>query len=257
MYDGIPLDATATLPPLVDRNYNANMSRAHNLFRLQEIDLLIDKTKQRVDEILAILEDDETIEGVKTDLSKAAEDLAAQNSAVNLAEGAVGDQKYKIERTESKLYAGKIQNPRELQDLQMESEALNRHLATLEERQLELMMEQEEAEIKHESLLGQLENLENDRASEIKTLLLEQEQMNLELARHEGNREGALASVSVEDLEIYEKLRLRGGGYAVAILEGSNCSLCGVAPSESTQQIIRKGTGLVHCEQCKRILYSG
>lgn len=233
------------------------MSRAHNLFRLQEIDLILDKRKQRLEEILAILEDDEAVELVKAELSKAAEDLAAQNSSVKLAESAVIDQKYKMEQAEAKLYGGKIQNPRELQDLQMESESLSRHMGTLEERQLELMMEQEEAEIKHESLLGQLENLEKDRVSEIKTLLLEQKQLNLELARHEGNREGALASVSVEDLKIYEKLRLRAGGIAVAILEGSNCSLCGVAPSESTQQIIRKGMGLVNCEQCKRILYSG
>lgn len=257
MYDGITLDATAYLLPLVNRIYNANMSRAHNLSRLQEIDLVIDKTNQRLDEIRAILEDDKAIVKVKTEIAKAAEDLAAHNLNVNRAEGVVSDQKYKIERTETKLYGGKIQSPRELQDLQMESESLNKHLATLEERQLELMLEQEETQIMHDSLLHQLEKLEKDRAAQHKSLILEKEQLTLELDRYEGNREGALASVSDEDLEIYEKLRLRGGGYAVAILEGSNCNLCGLSPSESTQQIIRSGTGLVQCKQCKRILYSG
>lgn len=233
------------------------MSRAHTLFRLQEIDLVIDKTKERLDEIKAILENDEVIVKIKMEISTAAEDLANENSQVNLAEGAVSDQKYKIEQTDAKLYGGKIQNPRELQDLQMESESLNKYMATLEDRLLDQMVAQEEAQEKHDSLQRQLEKLEKDRAKESKTLLLEKEQLVQEMKRHEGNREGALASVSDEDREIYEKIRIKGGGYAVAILEGSNCSLCGLAPSESTQQTIRKGTGLVQCNQCKRILYSG
>ncbi|NIM05125.1 MAG: hypothetical protein GTN65_05800, partial [Armatimonadetes bacterium] len=70
-------------------------------------------------------------------------------TAVNAARRAkheVEDQRLKIQKTDEALYGGSVANPKELEDLQMESEALKRYLETLEDRYLEAMLEQDEAD---------------------------------------------------------------------------------------------------------------
>jgi uncharacterized protein len=51
-----------------------------------------------------------------------------------------------MQTSEASLYGGKIRNPKELQDLQVEIAALKRRTATLEDEQLEAMLAVEDAE---------------------------------------------------------------------------------------------------------------
>ena len=61
-----------------------------------------------------------------------------------LVEEEVREQQIKIEQNQSRLYSGKVTNPKELQDLQAEAEAFKRQLSLHENRQLEKMMALEE-----------------------------------------------------------------------------------------------------------------
>ena len=210
------------------------MNRAHGLFRLQEIDLVIDKSKARLDEITDLLSDDQELNQAKESLERAEDKLNSTRSALQSAEGVVSSQQFKIEQTEKNLYSGSVQNTRELQDLQMESDSLKRFLETLENRLLDAMV-----------------------AHELEDLLKEQSHIKNDLIRLENNREAALASISPEDLAVYGNLRLKKGGYAVALLDGSNCNLCGLSVGSSIQQTIRSGSDLIQCKLCNRFLYAG
>lgn len=233
------------------------MNRAHNLHRLQNIDLEIDESNARLAEISEILEDDQELETAKISLERAEAELISTRASLQSAEGVVNSQRFKIEQTEKNLYSGSVQNPRELQDLQMESESLKRYLSTLEDRLLDAMVAHEDAELAFEDFTTQVEKIEQLREVEHTELLKEQSHIMNDLIRLENDREAALAMITPEDLKLYDNLRTKHSGRAVALLDGANCNLCGLSIGSSIQQKIRSGSELVQCTQCNRILYSG
>lgn len=233
------------------------MNRAHNLFRLQQIDLEIDKNEARLAEITKILGDDSELNRAVDAREKAETKLADTRASLQSAEGLVSTQRFKIEQNEKTLYSGTVQNPRELQDLQMEFESLNRYLATLEDRLLDAMVAHEDAESQFNSALSQLELIQIRREHEHEDLHKEQSQTMNDQLRLGNDREAALTTIPADDLALYDRLRKKQSGLAIALLEGSNCSLCGLATGSSIQQTIRGATDLVQCKQCNRILYAG
>jgi len=127
------------------------MSRASSLLRLQEIDQSIDRVQERLTAIELVLQGSSLVLERRAELSDREAHLRVTESASRSAEDMVDLQRQKIEQTEGSLYGGSVQNPKELQDLQMEAEALKRHLGTLEDRLLEAMLEAEEAELRRAS----------------------------------------------------------------------------------------------------------
>ena len=234
------------------------MSRAHSLYRLQEIDLALDNNHARLAEIQSILSDSEELQQAIENLAQAETTLKEIQAVLKSAEHAVESQRNKIEETEATLYSGLIKNPKELQDLQLEAESLKRYLSTLEDRLLDVMVEFEQAETDRDTAQQLLTNIEHAREAEHQDLHKEQQHLKEENERLQINREAALLGVSEEDLKLYQQIREKQGGIAVAILEkDGTCSICGLSPSASQQQRIRSGTHLEQCNQCRRILYAG
>ena len=98
------------------------MSRAHSLYRLQEIDLALDNNHARLAEIQSILSDSEELQQAIENLAQAETTLKEIQAVLKSAEHAVESQRSKIEETEATLYSGLIKNPKELQDLHPHSE---------------------------------------------------------------------------------------------------------------------------------------
>lgn len=227
------------------------------LYRLQEIDLELDKLNVRLDEIETILQDSSETQRLQRKLADAETKLRAQRNAAQSAEHAVKSQRGKIERTQSRLYGGQVQNPKELQDLQAEEQSLNRHLETLEERYLEAMLAQDEAQQVYDRLEHELEQATAAQSQAHAELIAERDQILRRQPDLRAEREAALATVSEEDLRTYAKLREQLGGIAVARLKEDSCSECGLTLSAATQQTVRAASELVRCSQCRRVLYGG
>ena len=233
------------------------MSRASGLYRIQEIDREFDRLKGRLEEIRITLEDSSEITQLKTDLDARETATTATITAARHAENEVDDQRLKLQSTEQSLYGGGVTNPKELEDLQMEAESLKRHLETLEDRYLAVMLEQEEAEITQEQSSVALKEAESRQRNLNETLITERDEIDRRLANLEAEREAALASVSDEDLATYEKLRTQLGGVGVVILNGDSCGACGLTLPASSRQLVSSGDELIRCSQCSRILYGG
>ena len=233
------------------------MSRASGLYRLQEIDLENDRLKGRLEEIRITLDDSAEITQLRADLAAKDSALATVRAASTRAENEVEDQRLKIQNTEQALYGGSVKHPKELEDLEMESESLKRHLDTLEDRYLEVMLEQDEAEGKLTQSSASLEVAESGQASQHVELVTERESIDNRLANLEAEREVALASVSKQDQDAYEGLRTRLRGVAVIVLNGDSCGACGLTLSASSRQLVGSGDELIRCTQCGRILYGG
>jgi predicted nucleic acid-binding Zn-ribbon protein len=233
------------------------MSRASSLYRLQQLDHELDRSRPRVEEIKAILEDDSEIVRLRQALSEAEERLKTARMANSKAEHAVSSQRSKIERTEKALYGGTVKNPKVLQDRQQEAESLKRFLTTLEDRLIEAMIVLEEAQSQRDSADEALAAGLKSRDAQHEDLNQERDQLIAAISRLEAEREAALVDVEQQDLNLYDDLRKQAGSIAIALVQEGNCSACGLGLAQSIQQSIRSGTELVRCGQCRRILYAG
>src|SRR5215212_12066303 len=122
------------------------MSAALGLYRLQQVDSQIDQIQARLKAIQQTLENDVVLRAAKEGLAMAESKNKDSERTLKLSEVEVEKQRIKLQQTEASLYGGKVQNPKELQDLQKDVVSLKRHLETLEERQLEAMEVVETAE---------------------------------------------------------------------------------------------------------------
>ncbi len=165
-------------------------------------------------------------------------------------------QKIKIEQAESSLYGGRVQNPKELQDLQKEIISLKKHLTTLEERELEAMVNAETTENDLQNAKTQLELIQARLGNEHKKLLAEQSNIVAELEQLTEEREAALGPIESSLLQTYEALRQQKRGTAVAEINDGACASCGTTLNAALQQSARSPKQLSNCPSCGRILFA-
>lgn len=245
------------MPAPLLRIYNPIVSRASALYRLQQVDLAIDRARGRLKAVEAELAEDRAVQQARGAYEEAERTRKEAAASALRAEAVVEAQRLKIEETDRKLYGGTIHNPKELQELQEDVESLRRHLASLEDQLLEGMGQQEEAEKRADSRLAALELAEADRTGRSAALIDERDRLTAEIERSLIEREAAAAGVNEADVRLYARLRESLGGRAVAELLESSCSACGLTLGSSADQEARSGAQLVRCKQCGRILYAG
>ncbi|MFO8037173.1 MAG: C4-type zinc ribbon domain-containing protein [Anaerolineales bacterium] len=232
------------------------MSRSKKLYKLQKIDSAIDQAKKRISDIDTILEDDEELIQAQEQEAIARRKLEEKRKILKRAEREVKDQERKIEQNNAKLYGGKVTNPKELEDLQLESESLERYLAVLEERQLEAMLEVDQAQAAHKQALQELQEIQKKRKLLHNELNQERTDLEKEIQTLSEQRKAALEDISEKDLDDYENLRQSLGGIAVAKVNNNSCSACGTQVPSAVYQKARSASQLTHCKTCNRILHA-
>lgn len=233
------------------------MNASFKLFRLQQLDTQLDQARKRLAEIAAELAEDAVLQEAQATRSAAQH---ANHSADNDLRAAGEEAKAvrtKLKENQDQLYGGRVSNPKELQDLQNEAEALTRQLAALEDLELEKLAASEAAGASLQAAEGTLEGVIALRGAEAQTLGAEQAELEAEVTRLEGDRAPALNGIEAEPLELYTQLRASKAGLAVAKLSGDSCSACGMELSAALQQAARDPGQLARCGACKRILYAG
>lgn len=233
------------------------MSEALYLFRLQKLDSSIDQANARLAEIERALSDDEGVRRAAKKLEKAQAQAKKIRIELHQIEDKVEAQRIKRKTTQNSLFSGKIKNPKELQDLQMESEALKRYITQLEDEQLEAMIANEEAVEAEKTTQKGLQDAKARAVEENATLRGEKSKLEEDLGRWLREKEAVLQAVSQDTLNLYERLRKQKFGAAVASVSDGGCSICGQALTPADLQSVRASSHLVFCPSCGRILYEG
>lgn len=233
------------------------MSQISNLFRLQQIDSQLDAATTKMNSIEQTLMDNLSINTAQLAVTQADENQKLLTTKLRGAEDRSYDTRIKIELSEASLYGGKIQNPKELQELQNEVASLKRLMISLEDKQLEAMMELEDAQSKlilaNEKMLD-AQKIEIERNVELngeRTKLLGQ------IDRLEAERKATLPTISAPDLGVYEQLRKARNGVAVVKISSKSCTACGTTLTAALIQSTQTTGQLVRCPTCGRILYPG
>ena len=232
------------------------MSASLGLYRLQQVDRQIDRARSQLDTIRQTLENDVELRTSLNNVETAKNAHHRAHHELKSVEAEVESQKIKIEQAESSLYGGRVQSPKELQDLQKDVASLKKHLVTLEERELEAMLTAEKVEADLQNASTQLELIQARLGSEHKKLIADQSSLAGELERLIEEREATLAPIDSSLLQVYEDLRQQKRGTAIAEIADNACGACGGTINSATQQNARSQKQLVNCPTCGRILFS-
>jgi uncharacterized protein len=235
----------------------SSMSQPFKLYRLQQIDSQLDRGRARLREIEISLSDHATLNQARQRAEATEDKLQETVKKLRRAEQEVQAQRIKIEQTEASLYGGKVRNPKELQDLQNESAALKRYLTVLEDRQLEAMLELEEAENENEEASAVLEKVQAEVSREKSILIEEQTNLLRDIDRQENERQAAASNIPAEDLSLYDQLRRIRSGVAVAKVSDKACMACGSTLSAALLSAALNPNQITRCANCGRILYAG
>lgn len=233
------------------------MSQPFKLFRLQQIDSQLDQVNTRLREIEIALNNKASIHQAQAIVDDKVVKLEVARKSLRRSEENVQVQQVKIEQSETTLYSGKISNPKELQDLHNEGAALKRYLSVLEDRQLEAMIAMEEAEAQYAAASLTLKNVIEENTHQNKELTKEQEVLTQEVERLNAERQAAVNSINNDDLRLYEGLRQKRRGVAVAKVTDNTCSACGSTPTAALLQAAQSPNRISFCDTCGRILYRG
>jgi len=230
------------------------MSQAKALYRLQKLDLDLDTRRARVSQITTTLEQDRVLQQAQAevdgqrDLLRPKESRAAE---LNLELQTVASQAAQLA---DRLYGGEVHNPKELEDIQNKIAARKRRHAALEDHLLETMIAIEELQATLDQAVRHLAEVQSSKAVERQGLIDEMQRLKEEIKALKANRKTAEQQVTPENLELYQTLRTRKQGYAIAPLDGEACSRCRVDQTTTLVQQVRQDQGLVLCENCGRIL---
>ncbi len=232
------------------------MSAALGLYRLQQVDSQMDQIHGRLRTIQETLQND-------VELRATTEQFAASESGFNTTErefkateADVEKQRSKIEQAEASLYGGKVQNPKELQDLQMDVASLKRHLVTLENRELEAMATLENAEKELQAAKAQLEKMKAGLANQHVDLTRESDSLQKEIERLDSERKAVMSGISQPTVQTYDTLRKQKRGVAITTISESACAACGTTLTPAQQQNARSTSQLFNCPTCGRILFA-
>lgn len=232
------------------------MAQVFKLFRLQQVDSTLDKIKKRLGAINVALGDDKKVKQATSNLAQVQARYDDAVKQLRQAEEVVHSQKIKIEYNQTNLYGGRIQNPKELQDLQQESIALNKQLSILEDHLLEIMISVEEIDAEVKKAQDELAAAQKQSGEQNALLLAEQAQLLRDQEISTEERNSVTATISADELSIYETLRTKRGGIAVAQVQNKACSACGITLSATLLHDARNPGSLTYCETCSRILYA-
>ena len=231
------------------------MEPAGILYELQELDLRIAADAAKLDAERAKMQEPAAIRQVRAGITSTEIKLAGLQKELRATEQEVEAVNAKKAVVHGKLYGGTVTVPRELAALESEEAALARTLAQLEDRELELMAGQEQAE---HDLAGGQQRLEQelarwrDEGSEAHEHIA---QLETEQATLQADRATVAAQVSPSNLALYERLRPRKANRPVALVERNMCQGCRVdLPSGDVHRA--RGADPPHtCENCGRLLY--
>jgi predicted nucleic acid-binding Zn-ribbon protein len=239
------------------RKLEVVMTVLRDLYQLQLVDSEREQKQVRLAEVEAKLGDSRDVIRAREDVAETRASLERLRIQMRDLELQTAGFNAKLKQNQDRLYGGRVRNPKELSSLQEEAAALRRHLAELEDNQLDLMIaiEEQEAELaERQARLQQIEATWHDAQA---TLLAEKEQLELRLADLAQQAEGWRDRVGAVDLALYDDLRDSLGGRAVVQLKRGICQACGVDVPTGLARSVERGEGMQHCPTCNRLLYGG
>jgi predicted nucleic acid-binding Zn-ribbon protein len=159
-------------------------------------------------------------------------------------------------RDEQRMSSGAITNPKDLASLQHELGALDRRISTLEDEELEIMEQLEEAQGRLASITKDVDRVQADleRETAARDAAIADIESDVAVARIA--RDGLASGLPADLIALYEKVRGQHSGLGAAALRARRCEGCRL---EINGADLRELAGkaddeVLRCPECSRIL---
>jgi predicted nucleic acid-binding Zn-ribbon protein len=229
------------------------MSLAGQLYKLQQVDLELQKKQQELNEVENQLSDNKALVAAESEVASQKEQLEDAKRKQKNSEWELEDLQEKVRQIESKLYGGTTKDPKELVNLEKEVKGLKSQIRTKEDTLLGLMSQVEEIEARVKTTYEELERLKREWEQRQETFRPRKSEIETVLAKLRGDRNGLAQQIDSEAFNIYERIRLTRG-QAVVKVERGRCLGCHITVPTSQWQKAKAGD-LIQCNNCGRILY--
>jgi len=199
-------------------------------------------------------------EEAKTRLEEARARVEACRSALQEVEIAIKGLELDVQTrrdsiTRLKLQQYETRKNEEFQAMGKEIEHYEAEVATLEDREIELM---EESEVRRAALVEAREALaenEGDLKDELEDLVALRERIDANLEEEAAKRAELAAAIPGDLVENYERIFKSKAGVAVVGLVDEICQGCHMKVVKSTVVAVKRDSSVAACENCGRILY--
>jgi predicted nucleic acid-binding Zn-ribbon protein len=159
-------------------------------------------------------------------------------------------------RDQEKIDQGLVSNPKDLQRMLHELESLDRRITTLEDQELEVMEQLEDAQRALDDLTAQVATTEERIAALTASRDEKTAAIDADLAGLEADRAPTVDGLPDDLLGLYNRLREQKGGVGAAALRARQCGGCRLTLDAAELSTIRSAATdeVIRCEECQRIL---
>ncbi|TEU16703.1 MAG: hypothetical protein E3I25_04495 [Dehalococcoidia bacterium] len=231
------------------------MTLTGQLYKLQQLDLELQRKQQELSEVEHQLSDNKALVVAESKLASHKEQLEDVRRKQKSSEWELEDLQEKVRQIDSKLYSGTSKDPKELVNLEKEVKGLKSQIRPKEDALLGLMSQVEEIEANVKTTIEEIERLKREWEQRQVTFGQRKSEIEALLARLKRDRGVLAQQLDSEALNTYERIRLTRG-QAVVKVERGKCQGCHIAVPTSQWQKAKAGD-LIQCNSCNRILYLG
>jgi len=232
------------------------MSTVADLWALQQTDLTVDVLRHRLSELERLRGETPELLAARQAVADATLELNRWQQRQQTLDTQVHDLAERVRAAQKDLLSGRVRNPKELEGMEANVQALNRRLSALEDEALQAMLKSEEWQIElaaHQAALAQAESAWHATQDAVGAEL---GQLAAKLKHQAALLGQEWEILSPQDKELYRGLRSRKGGRAIALEQDGICQACGMALPTGQIQAVHRGDERVVCLGCGRLLYA-
>jgi hypothetical protein len=232
-------------------------SHVLEIVTLQGLDAEAAILRDTLVEVERKLAGDEALDLARAALEEAESAVAASQRDQRRLDGEIAGYTAKTEPEEKRLYDGSVKNPKELGNIQREVESLKAARGKLEDELLELLARLETESALRATLAAQLAAQEARRAAELVSLQSEATRLGGLIAAAEAKSQVQRLKVPPVSARLYDEVRRRKGGMAIARITGGTCGGCRISLPDQLRRRALNSEIPAQCPNCDRILYVG
>lgn len=166
----------------------------------------------------------------------------------------IADHKNMLGRAERNLKHA--QNQREYESAMREIEVLQKKIISFENETVETMESIESVEKELAERADEISSIDAERAAALSEFEAELDAARADLAKDESLRREEFEQLPPQLATVYDRLSKRSrDGIAVAEVRNGSCSSCFMRLRPQVFMNVKKGTEIVTCESCSRILF--
>lgn len=232
------------------------MSTIGDLWDVQTTDLAIESIRHRLTDLDKARVETPELQAARQLAAEGDSQLAAYREQQRALDVQNRDLEQRIRSAERDLMSGRVKNPKELEGMQANVEALRRRRRALEDDDLEAMLQVEHWQAQAIQRHAELERVESAWQTGQTALTEEFNRLTGELKSMSATLNRQWNGISAQDRELYRTLRTRKAGRALALVGDGSCQSCGMFLPTGTVQAVYEGEQHIFCPTCGRLLYA-